>query len=436
LSESALAPPLMRTLLDLEHSGGFVRNREVRCLRHLSFVLITVAAAALAGCGKQPQAAAGPAAGMMMMVVPVSVAKVEQQSVPTVLRVVGTVEASAIVQVKSQIAGQIERVAFQEGQNVKKDDLLFVIDRRPYQDALLQAEAAVARDKAQIAQSEATLARDTAQAKFAESDAVRYAQMAKEGVGSKEQFEQFRANADVARESAKATEASIASARAALDADQAAVEAARLNLGYCEIRAPLSGRTGNLLVHAGNLVKVNDVALVVIHQLAPIFVNFSVPEQHLAAIRRLNAAGPLEVRAATRDNPGQYAQGRLAVIDNTVDATTGTIHLKASFPNANAMLWPGQFVNVELTLDTIRDAAVAPSEAVQSGQQGQFVYVVKADNRVEIRPVTTGSASGGSMLIEKGLAPGETVVTDGQMRLFPGAQVRAVDARKVEAERP
>ncbi len=160
---------------------------------------------------------------MMMMVVPVSVAKVEQQSVPTVLRVVGTVEASAIVQVKSQIAGQIERVAFTEGQNVKKDDLLFVIDPRPYQDALRQAEAAVARDKAQIAQAEATLARDTAQAKFAETDAVRYAQMAKEGVGSKEQSEQFRANADVARESARATEAAIDSARAALDADQAAV---------------------------------------------------------------------------------------------------------------------------------------------------------------------------------------------------------------------
>ncbi len=184
-----------------------MRNREVRCLRSLSFVSIAAAAAVLAGCGKQPQAAPGPAAAMMMMVVPVRVATVQQQSVPTVLRVVGTVEASAIVQVKSQIAGQIERVAFPEGQNVKEGDLLFVIDPRPYQDALRQAEAAVARDQAQIAQSEATLARDTAQAKFAESDAARHEQMAKEGVGSKEQFDQFRANADVARESAKATEA-------------------------------------------------------------------------------------------------------------------------------------------------------------------------------------------------------------------------------------
>ena len=406
-------------------------------MRSYLFLSVAALAAAFAGCGKQPQtqAAGGPAA-MMMMVVPVSVAKVEQQSVPAVLRVVGTVEASAIVQIKSQIAGQIERVAFQEGQNVRKDDLLFVIDRRPYQDALLQAQAAVARDRAQVAQSEATLARDTAQAKFAESDAVRYAQMAKEGVGSKEQYEQFRANADVAREAARATDATIVSAKAALDADEAAMEAAKLNVTYCEIRAPLSGRTGNLLVHAGNLVKVNDVPLVVIHQLSPIFVNFSVPEQHLAAIRRLNAAGPLEVRAATRDNPGQFAQGRLAVIDNSVDSTTGTIHLKASFPNGNAMLWPGQFVNVELTLDTIRDAAVTPAEAVQTGQQGQFVYVVKADNRVEIRPVTVGSTYGSSMVIEKGLTPGETVVTDGQMRLFPGAQVKAVDPRKIEAERP
>jgi len=373
---------------------------------------------------------------MMAMVVPVSVAKVERQSVPTVLHVVGTVEASAIVQVKSQIAGQIERVAFQEGQNVKKDDLLFVIDRRPYQDALVQAQAAGERDQAQIAQSQAALARDQAQAKFAETDAQRYAQMAKEGVGSREQAEQSRSNADVAREAARATEATIGSARAALDADRAAVEAAKLNLSYCEIHAPLSGRTGNLLVHAGNLVKVNDVALVVIHQLAPIFVNFSVPEQHLAAIRRLNAAHPLEVRVTPRDGAGQYKQGRLAVIDNAVDSTTGTIHLKASFPNADSALWPGQFVNVELTLETIQDAAVAPAEAVQSGQQGQFVYLVKADNRVDIRPVTVSNTYGNQMVIEKGLEPGDTVVTDGQMRLFPGAQIRAVDAGKIDAERP
>jgi multidrug efflux system membrane fusion protein len=373
---------------------------------------------------------------MAMPAVPVSVAKVEQQSVPTELRVVGTVEASAIVQVKSQIAGQLDRVAFTEGQNVHQGDLLFVIDPRPYQDALQQAEAAVNRDRAQIAQSEASLARDSAQAKFAETDAARYAEMVKEGIASKEQAEQFRANADVAREAARATQATIASAKAALDQDVAAVSAAKLNLGYCEIHVPLSGRAGNLLVHAGNLVKVNDVPLVVIHQVAPIFVNFSVPEQHLAAIRRLNAARPLAVRVFTSDNPGRIAEGRLTVIDNTVDSSTGTIHLKATFDNRDGMLWPGQFVTAVLTLDTIQNAAVAPSEAVQNGQQGQFVYVVETGDKVALRPVSVGRSFGQKVVIDKGLAPGDTVVTDGQLRLFPGASIRAVASPALQTERP
>src|SRR5579883_1185022 len=322
-----------------------------------------------------------------MPAVPVSVAKVEQQSVPTELRVVGTVEASAIVQVKSQVGGQLERVSFTEGQNVKKGELLFVVDPRPYQEALRQAEAAVNRDRAQVGQAEAALARDTAQAKFAETDAARQLQMNKEGLGSKEQYDQSRANADVAREAARATEATIASARAALEADQAAVGAARLNLSYCEIHAPISGRTGNLLVQAGNLIKANDVPIVVIHQVSPIFVNFSVPEQHLAAIRRLNAARPLAVRVFTQDNPDRAAEGHVTVIDNTVDSTTGTIHLKASFDNTDGRLWPGQFVTAVLTLDTIQNAAVAPAAAVQNGQQGQFVYVVDPGNKVALRPV-------------------------------------------------
>ena len=370
------------------------------------------------------------------MVVPVSVAKVEAESVPTDLRVVGTVEASAIVQVKSQIAGQLDRVAFTEGQNVKEGDLLFVIDPRPYQDALQQAEAAVNRDRAQIAQSEASLARDSAQAKFAETDAARYAEMVKEGIASKEQAEQFRANADVAREAARATQATIASAKAALDQDLAAVAAAKLNLSYCEIHAPLAGRTGNLLVHAGNLVKVNDVALVVIHRVAPIFVNFSVPEQHLAAIRRLNAVHPLAVRVFSTNDPGRVAEGRLTVIDNTVDSSTGTIHLKATFENRDGMLWPGQFVTAVLTLDTIQNAAVAPAEAVQNGQQGQFVYVVQPGDKVAIRPVSVGRTFGAKVVIDKGLAPGDTVVTDGQLRLFPGATVHAVASPSLETGRP
>jgi multidrug efflux system membrane fusion protein len=359
-------------------------------------------------------------------VVPVSVATASQESVPTELRVVGTVEASAIVQVKSQVAGELIKVGFAEGQNVAKGDLLFQIDPRPYEDALRQSQANVSRDRAQITQAEAALARDAAQAKFNESDAARYAELQKAGVVSKSQSDQSRTSADVAREATRVSQANIESYRAALAADEAAVAAARLNLSYCEIHAPISGRTGNLLVHAGNLVKANDVPMVIIHQVAPIFVNFGVPEQHLAAIRRLNANRRLSVRAIARDNPDHPATGSLAVIDNTVDSATGTIHLKGAFDNRDGTLWPGQFVTAVLTLDTIQNATVIPAEAVQNGQQGQFVYVVKADNTVENRPVTPGRAFGKRIIIEKGIAPGESVVIDGQMRLFPGAQVRTV----------
>ena len=382
----------------------------------------------LAAC-KPAQQAKGPAGPP---VVPVSVAKATQESVPTELRVVGTVEASAIVQVKSQIAGQLLKAAFAEGQNVRKDDLLFEIDPRPYDEALHQAEANVARDQAQIAQLEATLARDAAQSRFNEGDAARYAELAKAGVVSKSQSDQARTSADVARESARATQAGINSAKAALESDVSAVASAKLNLAYCTIRSPLSGRTGNLLVHAGNLVKANDVPLVVIHQVSPVFVNFNVPEQHLAAVRRLSANRKLAVRVFAQDDPNRSASGELSVIDNTVDASTGTIHLKATFPNTDGILWPGQFVTSVLTLDTLQGATVVPAEAVQPGQQGQFVYVVKADNTVESRIVTPGRAFGKKMVIEKGLAPGDTVVTDGQLRLFPGAQVQLVDPAKID----
>jgi len=395
--------------------------RKILFLLTSSYLLITC------GCQKQQAQTAGPAGPPVMSV---SVVQATQESVPTDVRVVGTVEASAVVQVKSQIAGQLESVGFTEGQNVKQGDLLFRIDPRPYEEALHQAEAAVTRDQAQVAQADANLARDQAQTKFSETDAARQEQLNKENLASRMAADQARTTLDVTRATARASEAMVNTARATLASDQSAVAKAKLDLSYCTIQSPLSGRTGNLLVHPGNLVKENDVPLVVIHQVEPIFVSFGVPEDHLSAIRRLNAVHPLPVRVNLQDGASRSATGTVAVIDNTVDAATGTIHLKATFDNRDSMLWPGQFVNVALTLDTVRNATVVPTVAVQEGRQGQVVFVVKPGNTVEIRPVTPGTSLGNKTVIEKGLAPGETVVVDGQMALFPGAQVRVVEAAK------
>lgn len=382
----------------------------------------------LTGCKQEKvvQSTSGPPA------VPVSVSNATQEAIPFEVRVVGSVEASSIVQVKSQVAGPLDKVHFAEGQNVVKGDLLFEIDPRPFQEALRQAEAAANRDRAQLQQAEATLARESAQSKNAEAEANRYNELAKAGVISKSQHEQVATSASVSRESVRAAEAGIASSRAALESDLAAIDRAKLDLSYCQIRSPISGRTGNLLVHPGNLVKANDVPLVVINQVSPIFVTFSVPEQHLAVIRQRSARQKLGVNVTPHDSPDRSATGYLSVVDNTVDTGTGGIKLKATFNNRDGLLWPGQFVDVALVLDTIQNATVVPSEAVQNGQKGSFVYYVKKDQTVEPRIVQTGRIVGPKTIIESGVAPGDTIVTDGHLRLYPGARIRPVDLSKLE----
>lgn len=402
----------------------------VSSLRFYSVVLISLMVAALSAC-RQPKVQTASAPPL----VPVSIARSMQEPVPVDVQVVGTVEPSAVVQVKSQVGGQLMRVGFTEGQDITKGTVLFEIDARPFQEALRQAEAGVSRDRAQLRQAEATLARDQAQVKYADADAARNTELVKEGIVSRAQQEQVRTSADLARESARASQAAIESARAALESDLAAVDRAKLDISYCTIHAPISGRAGNLLVHPGNLVRANDVPLVILHQLSPVFVSFSVPEQHLPAVRRLNARGPVPVRATPQGETSVTATGRLSVIDNTVDATTGTIRLKAVFENRERALWPGQFTNVILSLGTQEKAIVVPAESLQVGQQGSYVYVVKPDNSVEVRVVSAGRTSERKVVIEKGLAPGETVVTDGQMRLFPGARIKPVDARKIDSEK-
>ena len=369
---------------------------------------------------------------------PVSVATAGRESLPIAIRAIGAVEPSETVQIKPQVAGELLSAHFREGGDVNKGDLLFQIDPRPYREALKQAEANLARDQAQLRQSEANLGKDIAQSKYAEADAARNQELSKAGVIARSVSDQVQASLNALRESMRADQAAIESARAAIEADRSGVDRAKLDLAYCDIRSPISGRTGNLLLQPGNYVKSNgDTALVVINRMRPAFVTFGVPEERLAAIRRSSGARKLAVEVTPQDAsdaaPDQVARGQLSVIDNTVDSATATIKLKATIPNEKGLLWPGQFVNVSMTLDTLRDATTVPSEAVQPGQQGQLIYVVKADQTVEPRVVAVGPVIGRKVIIEKGVSPGETVVTDGQLTLFPGARIRAVPAAKAES---
>jgi multidrug efflux system membrane fusion protein len=384
---------------------------------------------ALGGCQAEKTQSAGPPPP-----VPVSLAVAAEQSVPTEVQAVGTAESSAVIQVKSQISGELVKVAFAEGTDVKEGDLLFEIDARPYQEALRQAEAALNRDTANLHQAEANRAKDVAQSQSLQSDASRNTQLAKEGIVSRTQDDQSRAAAEGNRAAINADQAAIESYRASIDSDHSAVDRAKLDLTYCQIRSRVTGRTGNLLVHEGNIVSSNTTNLVVINKLDPIWVSFGVPEEHLAAIQRSSAGRKLAVQAMPKDTQNPVpVRGELSVIDNTVDSTTGTIRLKATFENSKHLLWPGQFVNVSLTLDTQARAVVVPSEAVQPGQQGQMVYIVKPDQTVEPRNVKAGAIHGNQIVIQTGLAAGETVVTDGQLRLYPGAHIQPVAASKVDS---
>lgn len=383
-------------------------------------ILVFICMLLAVGCSSSPspQSSSAPA----FPPVPVTTAQAVEESVPFQIRTVGTVEPYSSVEVKSQVAGPLLKVNFAEGANVNQGDLLFEIDSRPFREALRQAEAAVARDEAQLRVADANVARSRAQLKNAKADATRFEQLSKEGISTRQQEDQIRTTAEVAEHAVRGDEASIETMRAALDADRSAVEQAKLNLTYCEIRAPISGRAGNLLVHPGNLVKANgDSPLVVLNQMKPIFVSFGVPERYLSAIARQHSRQKLSVDA-TSDQDAMPVRGTLTVIDNTVDPNTGTIRLKAEFVNKEGRLWPGQFVNAVLTLDT-QKATVVPSEAVQAGQQGSFIYVVKTDQSVEPRPITLGQNISRKVIVEKGLTPGETIVTDGQSRLFPGAKI-------------
>jgi len=328
--------------------------------------------------------------------VPVTVGQVVRKTVPLGFRAIGNVEAIETVAVKARIGGALQRILFAEGDTVETGSTLFAIDPRPYQAALRRAEAQLAKDQAMLDK--------------AESDVTRYADLVKQDYVTKEQYDQITANA--------------ASLHATVAADEAAVDSARLDLEYCTITAPVTGRTGSLTVKVGDLIKANaDTGMVTINRTRPIYVTFSVPAQRLPAILA-HREHRIEVSATLPGEHEPAATGRLTFIDNAVDTSTSTILLKATFPNAEERLWPGQFVDVEVTLGEQPDRVVCPASAVQTGQQGHYVFVVKDDRTVDQRPVTVDRMNEQTAVIATGLEGGETVVTDGQLRLVPGATIQ------------
>ncbi|MEH2042297.1 efflux RND transporter periplasmic adaptor subunit [Nostoc sp.] len=389
--------------------------------------------------------------------VPVVVATATQKTIPIQLSATGTVEAYSTVSVKSQIGGQLTGVYFQQGQNVKKGDLLFKIDSRPLQAALMQANAAKAKDLAQVKQAQANVlkaiaqvnqakanvVKDKAQATNADAQAQRYSSLLKQGAISKEQAEQYQTSADAQQATVNADRGGVANAQAAVAAaqadvqnaeagvasDEAAIDNAKVQLSYSSIYAPIAGHTGSLKLTQGNLVKANaanaEDSLITISQIRPIYVNFSIPQRLLPDIKKYSANnGKLKVDALPPKDAGHPVRGELTFVDSGVNTQTGTIQLKGTFANADERLFPGQFVNVVLKLSEEPNAITVPSQAVQSGQQGQFVYVVKPDKTAEMRLITVGDTVGNETVIKQGLKPGEQVVTDGQFNLVPGATVQ------------
>jgi multidrug efflux system membrane fusion protein len=334
--------------------------------------------------------------GQQSAAVPIATALVATKAIPLELNVIGSAEPYSTVAVRAQITGALTSVTFKEGDDVRKGQVLFTLDRRPLEAALEQARA--------------NLQRDTAQAANAHAQAQRYQDLAARGIATKEQVD--------------TTTTAAAALEATLGADRAAVDNATVQLQYATIAAPISGRTGALMVNEGNLVRANDVTpLVVINQVTPLYVSFGIPEARLPELKRYMAQGSVKVEALAPNDTSAPSIGRITFVDNTVDSTTGTIRIKGTFPNETRHLWPGQFVNVSVTLTTDPRAIVVPTAAVQTGQQGQYVFVVKPDQTVELRTITVARAVDNETIIKQGLRAGETVVTDGQLRLIPGSRV-------------
>ncbi len=365
-------------------------------LRAFTFMILGLGLLYAGGCEKR--SAAKPTKGARAeggAAVPVTVATVQQRTTPVAVPSFGTVEAYADVEVRAQVTGILEQAHFTEGQMVKKGDLLLSIDPRQPQVNLKVAQANLEKDQAQL--------------KNAEREAARQTELLEKGFASQDVYDQAMTGVETLR--------------AAVNADQAAIENVALQLDYCSIRSPVDGCTGRLLLHRGNLVKANDASVVTIRQVDPIYVSFWIQEQHLSAVRKNMANGALDVALTLPGEDNEPIHGALSFIDNTVDPDNRTIHLRATFANQDRRLWPGQYVKVLLTIAQEPDSILVPSQAIQTGQSGRFVYVVKSDQTVEARSIALKREVGNESVVE-GLKPGAVVVTDGQLRLVPGAHVQ------------
>ena len=368
--------------------------------------------------------------------VPVEVAKTMLKSVPVDISVVGNVEAYSVVSIRAQTGGMLNEVRFKDGDYVKKGDLLFVIDRKPLEGQMNSARANLAKSTALLKQAQAQLLRDTASANYARDQAERYQKGVTEGVFAKEQAEQLKSSAAAQMQILEADRAAIGSAEAQISADQSAINNLNIQLGYTTVEATIDGRSGNILQKAGNIITANTTELATLYQVEPIYVTFSVPEARLADVKRYSENNKLAVTARAQDGTGDVEQGELSFIDNSVDTSTGTIKLKGTFQNKSHKLWPGQFVNVGLRLTMRNNAVVVPNQAVQTGQDGTYVYVVGEDRAVTVVPVKTGPRIDQDMVIEAGLKGGETVVTEGQLRLQPGSKVQVRGDQQTGDGRP
>jgi multidrug efflux system membrane fusion protein len=417
--------------------------------RYRFLLLAAICVLNLTGCAKQA------AQSFNRPPAPVQATVAVAQDVPTYLDAIGKTVAREVVSVQPQVSGRITKIHFTDGANVRKGDLLFTIDTRPFEANVRQAQANYSKDEALKRQAEANLAKEVAAAKWGETQVKRYRTLVEAGVVAREQYEEFRANQDSLNANVGAARAAVASANEVLKVDAAAIDSAKVELSYCYIRAPIDGRAGQRLVDVGNVVSPggtgnrnsteggsgssgnssteNSNALLVIERLDPIYADFTISQDKLTAVQEEMRSGSLKTEIRLPDSNGEMVAGQLTFLDNAVQNTTGTVNLRATIPNAGHRFWPGRFVNVRLVLSTIHQAVLIPASAPQMSAKGSFVYVIKADQSAEQRAVTLGQRQQDLVVVENGVAAGELVVTNGQLGVTPGGKVLVEQPRDANA---